>query len=433
MILAYRILINILYPFLFLFIYFRVLIKKEDPIRYKEKILVKFFNYKSLNKSKLIWFHAASIGEFKSIIPLIEKMNAKYDMFEYLITTNTLSSGNLAKIELKKFKNVQHRFMPLDTSHLIKNFLKIWKPERIFLVDSEIWPNLIILAKHYKIPISLINARLTKKSFNRWLFFPKTAEKIFTLFDLCLCSNKETKKYLEIFKAKNIEYVGNIKLINDNYQKNFQSRNEKKLSKSRFWVAASIHKYEGIFCLKTHVELKKNFNDIITIIAPRHLTEVSKIKFLADKLKLKTQILNKDDEILEDINIVIVNYYGGLQTFFKFSKSVFVGKSLVTKLKNDGGQNPIDAAKLNCRIYHGPYVSNFQEIYEILYENNISKKIRNYDELSKELVRDLEQDKKKIHEKPIFMKKLEQKILLNTINLINDFLNVKTEETKVLG
>ena len=151
MILAYRIFTNILYPFLILFIYFRVLIKKEDPIRYKEKILVKFFNYKSLNKTKLIWFHAASIGEFKSIIPLIEKMNTKYNIFEYLITTNTLSSGNIAKIELKRFKNVQHRFMPLDVNHLIKKFLKTWKPERIFLVDSEIWPNLIISAKQYKL------------------------------------------------------------------------------------------------------------------------------------------------------------------------------------------------------------------------------------------------------------------------------------------
>ena len=426
MILAYRIFTNILYPFLILFIYFRVLIKKEDPIRYKEKILVKFFNYKSLNKTKLIWFHAASIGEFKSIIPLIEKMNTKYNIFEYLITTNTLSSGNIAKIELKRFKNVQHRFMPLDVNHLIKKFLKTWKPERIFLVDSEIWPNLIISAKQYKIPISLINARLTKKSFRRWMFFSKTAEKIFKLFDLCLCSNKETKNYLEMFNAKNIKYEGNIKLINEINEKDFESKNNEKLSKYRLWVAASIHKDEGIFCLKTHIELKKSYNDVITIIAPRHLTEVSRIKVLADKFKLKTQILNKDEEILEGINIIIINYYGGLQRFFKFSKSVFVGKSLLLKLKNDSGQNPIDAAKLNCRIYHGPYVSNFQEIYDILDKNNISKKIEDFDELSKHLVEDLGKDKKN-HEKPIFMKKLEQKILLNTIKLIDDFLNVKPE------
>ena len=86
---------------------------------------------------------------------------------------------------------------------------------------------------------------------------------------------------------------------------------------------------------------------------------------------------------------MIINSFGVLQDYFKYAKSVFIGKSILKKLKNEGGQNPIDAAKLKCRIYHGPYVYNFEEIYKILRENNISQEIKTYDELSNYLIKDL--------------------------------------------
>ena len=94
----------------------------------------------------------------------------------------------------------------------MNKFLNLWKPDVIFLVDSEIWPNLILNAKKYKIPISLINARLTLKSYKRWMRFPKTAKKLFNVFDLFICSNSETKTYLEKLGLKNIYFKGNIKL-----------------------------------------------------------------------------------------------------------------------------------------------------------------------------------------------------------------------------
>ncbi len=123
MILAYRILTTILYPLLLIYLYYRKLKNKEDPIRYKEKIFTSHFKVKRKNKSKLIWFHAASIGEFKSIIPIIEQLNILNKNYEYLITTTTLSSANLAKIELEKFNNVEHRFFPFDVNFLIEKFL----------------------------------------------------------------------------------------------------------------------------------------------------------------------------------------------------------------------------------------------------------------------------------------------------------------------
>ena len=425
MILAYRIISNFLYPFLIAFTYLRKFFNKEHQERYKEKIFISNFNIEKKENEKLIWFHAASIGELKSIFPVIERINKEKNIYNFLITTNTLSSGNLANSILKDVQNIKHRYMPLDVNFLIKNFLESWKPEKIFLIDSEIWPNLIINAKQKKIPIALLNARLTKKSFNRWFKFPKTAKKIFEIFDLCICSNNETKNFLEKLNARNIKYEGNIKFLSTIDEKKFNNKNDQILSNSRFWIAASIHEGEDLFCIKTHLQLKKNYKDVKTILAPRHLDRVKKIKSLSDSLGIKTQILNNEDEILNDVEIIILNSYGMLQNYYKYAKSVFIGKSIIKNLAKDSGQNPIDAAKLNCKIYHGPYVSNFEEIYKVLSSNKISKEINDFTELSNYLNNDLNNFQKEINNKYDSIKVLEKNILKNTTCLINNFLNDK--------
>ena len=423
MILLYRILTTILYPFLFIFIYYRKILKKEDPIRFVEKILPSQFNVKKKNGFKLIWFHAASIGEFKSIIPILEMLNANRKDLKFLITTSTLSSGRLAQIELKKFNNAEHRFFPFDVAYLIDRFLNSWKPDSIFLVDSEIWPNLILKAKQYKISIALINARLTSKSFNKWMMFPKTAKEIFEIFDLCLCSNNETKTHLEKLNVKNVYFNGNIKLIKQIDASKIKNINENILLKKKFWFAASTHKGEDIFCLETHLKLKKKFREIITIIAPRHIARSREIKYLSKKYDLDTQVLNKNEKILDNKEVIIINHFGVLHNYFKYAKSVFVGKSMIKELKYEGGQNPIEAAKLNCKVYHGPYVYNFEEIYKILEKNNISKKIQTHEELSDNLIIDLGSPQKKNDKISKSIKNLGQKTLTDTMKFVNNFIN----------
>ena len=193
MILTYRILSTLLYPFLFIFIHYRKIIKKEDPKRYKEKIFVSHYNIVEKGKSKLIWFHAASIGEFKSIIPIISELKENFKNLKFLITTTTLSSGNIAREELKKFDDIEHRYIPYDVPFLINKFLLLWKPDKIFLVDSEIWPNLILGAQQNKIPIALLNGRLTNKSFKRWMLFPKTAKKFLIFLNYVSAPTKKLK------------------------------------------------------------------------------------------------------------------------------------------------------------------------------------------------------------------------------------------------
>ena len=421
MIIMYRVLTTLIYPLLFIYIYYRKILKKEDSGRYKEKILISHFNVKRKMNTKLIWFHAASIGELKSIIPIINELNINKN-FEFLITTITLSSSNLAKEEFKDSENIQHRFFPFDVGFLIENFLLLWKPNKIFFVDSEIWPNLILKAHEKKIPIAIINARLTTKTYRKWMVFQNTAIKIFRLFDLCLTSNLETKNYLEKLHVKKVFFNGNIKLINNLNKNNTNNLNEEILQKKRFWLAASTHDGEEIFCLKTHLKLKEKYKDIITIIAPRHINRVKDIDILSKKLNLSSQILNKNEKIDQNKEIIIINSFGVLQDYFRYAKSTFIGKSVLEKLKNVGGQNPIDAAKLGCKIYHGPFVYNFKEIYDILKKNKISVKIDSYDELSNNLIQDLKNPLKEDSKIADFINRLGEKTLDDTMKNINNFL-----------
>ena len=419
MILVYRIFTFFFYPLFILLIYVRKLLKKEDKIRYKEKISSRYF-FPTRNKNKkLIWFHAASIGEVQSIFPILEKFILQEKNIEFLITTVTLSSGNLVKKYIGDRKNINHRYFPLDVRFLIKKFLYAWHPNLIIFVDSEIWPNLIFEIKKNKISSAIINGRLTEKTFKRWMMVPKFAKQIFSIFDLCLVSSKKSKIYFEKLNVQNLKHFGNIKLAGEINLTNLNNINKDFLIERKFWCASSTHKGEEFFCLKTHLNLKKVYKNIITIIIPRHIKRSYEIKQLCKKLNLKSQILENNDLIKNDKEIIIINSFGVLPKYFKYSKSVFIGKSFLDKFKLIGGQNPIEAAKLGCKIYHGPHVSNFREIYELFKTYKISEEVSGIEQLTNKLIIDLKSPKIKQNNVSDVINNLGKDILNNSIKELN--------------
>ena len=422
MFLVYRFLTTFFYPIFVIIIFIRKLTKKEDGVRYKEKIFPSSFFPKRDSTKKLIWFHAASIGEVQSILPIIFKLNQNNKNLEFLITTVTLSSGNFIKNKIFNYPNISHRYFPVDSFFLIKEFLNAWSPNLILFVDSEIWPNLIFETKKRNISTIIINGRITKKTFKRWMVISHFAKKIFNCFDLCLASNNESKKYLERLNAKNIKYFGNIKLAGSLDIENINNENESLLSKNKFWCAASTHKGEELFCLKTHLNIKKIYKNIITIIIPRHINRTSEINLLCRKLDLNSQILNSNELIQEGKEVIIINSFGVLPKYFKYSKSVFIGKSILKKFEQVGGQSPIEAAKLGCKVYHGPYVYNFSEIYSLLKSFEISREISDEKEISEELIKDLKTPKLLQNNTNQKINDLGNKILLDNIKEINNFL-----------
>ena len=416
MLLAYRILTFLLYPFFIIIIYLRKFYNKEDKLRYKEKIFISEFSSNNFKK-KCIWIHGASIGEIKSIFPIVDKLNN--NKFNFLITTTTLSAGNLVIKKYKNNSNIQHQYFPLDVKFLIKKFLDVWNPKLVIFVDSEIWPNLILELKKRKIKLALINGRITKKTFGRWFFFSNSAKKIFNSFDLCLASSRDSKKYLKKLNAKNLKYIGNLKFSGSINLNKIQNRNKNILNTTKNWCAVSTHSSEEIFCLKTHMLVKKKYEQLITIIIPRHINRANKIKRICDRFHLSSQILNGEQKILKNKEIIIINSFGMVPKFLKYSKSVLMGKSISEKFKDSGGQNPIEAAKLGCKVYHGSNINNFKEIYKLLNDYKISEIIKNETELSKKIISDLNNSKIYKNKKIKTINNLGNTILRKSLNEIN--------------
>ena len=232
----------------------------------------------------------------------------------------------------------------------------------------------------------------------------------------------ETKKYLKEFNSNNIFYKGNLKLTNKININNIENIYKEFLEKEIFWLAANTHNGEEIYCIKTHLKLQKRFKNITTVIAPRHTNRSKDIKDLCKKFGLKCQILNKNEKMINKIDVVIINFFGHLDSFFYYAKSVFIGKSMLKKFQKEGGQSPVEAAKLGCKVYHGAFVYNFEEIYEILKKNKISKEINDTDELARNISDDFSNFKKDDQSFINLMNILGQKTLNENMKEINKFL-----------
>ncbi len=418
----YKFFTYLFYPLSHIYLFIRKIKKKEHFLRYKEKLSQ--INIPR-NEGFLLWFHVASVGEAMSILPLIENFEKEKKINKILITTITLSSAEVLQKKFAQNKKIVHQFLPLDIPKFTNKFLNHWSPNLSIFIDSEIWPNLIFDIKKRNIPLLLVNARITKKTFLRWKFVRSFASKIFEKFDSCLVSNYETEKYLQILGAKNIKNYGNIKFT----KTKFNSENKldpvflEKIKSRKVWCAASTHSTEEIFCAKIHLELKKTYNNILTIIIPRHIHRIEPIVKELSKLNLKTALYTNFIEMSDDADILLINVYGKALKFYEISKCVFLGKSTVKSLIEDSGQNPIEPARYGCKIFHGPNVSNFKEIYEFLGSLGVANKIFSFSELSQSLVEELKNEKKDNEET---IKKIEnygQSTLNNVLKEIKTYIN----------
>ena len=414
MFLFYRILINLILLLSPIIILIRLLQKKEDPLRFKEKL--GFYSKKKL-KGKLIWFHGASVGEILSVIPLIEKLEKNKQIKQILITSNTLSSSKiLSRLKLKK---TIHQFLPIDTDYNTNKFLSYWDPSIAIFIDSEIWPNMITNIKKKKISLMLINARITKKSFTKWNFFPSSAKKLFQNFDMCLSSSLESKNYLKLLGAKKISYIGNLKFTQSEKTADELSSNIKKFFLTRkIWCASSTHELEEKICANIHKKLKIKYKNLLTVIIPRHIHRTKKIIKEIKELNLKIHLHDSRKKIAEETDIYLVNSFGQTQSFFKACKTVFLGGSII----EHGGQNPLEAAKYGCQILHGPNVWNFKEIYNLLEVHGMSNKITTTKQLSLK-VEQIFNSKKNSKKLQLKIKILGNKILESTLNEINFYMN----------
>ena len=405
---AYYLITTVFYYLLYPYLYFRILKKKECALRYQEKLGV---SLKVRNDGYLMWFHCSSIGELKSIFPIIDHYLKKNQI---LVTTSTLGSNEVFQKKYHNTKNIIHQYAPIDSPQIIKKFFKKWKPNIIFFTESEIWPNQIFYAKNNNIPIILVNARISNKSFIKWKLIKNSMNKILNCFDLILCQSNESVDYFNYFGTNNIKILGNLKFV---VSEDFENKEENlNLQKRLIFIALSTHSTEEEVCIRIHASLKSEYPNLLTIIIPRHINRIPEIQKLIINFNLNFLIAETIDNLENNTDILIINSYGNTKKILKSSKYVFIGGSLV----KHGGQNPIEVAYNNALIFHGPHVHNFSEIYNLLNKENIAFQINSEEELIDQL-----KDKfnnypnKNIKEKLI---KMGDEILLSTIKKLDQYI-----------
>jgi len=398
----------LLSPIIFLV---RILNSKEDPKRFKEKLCI----YSKKNNLKSIWFHAVSVGELMSILPVLKILEKDRKIDQIIVTTTTISSAKI--FEKQKFRNIVHKYFPIDTNFLNKKFIKYWKPQAAFFVDSEIWPNMFKNLKKNNIPVILLNGRITKRSFERWSLIKNFSKAVFKNISLALPSNSETKNYLKKLGVNKIKLIGNLKYYGLSKVKN----KDKKFLKNKFknfkvWCAASTHEGEENIISKLHKNIKRKQKKLLTILIPRHINRVEKIIEQINIDKLKVIKHSSSTSIKQNTDIYIVDTYGEAWKFYNLSNICFMGGSII----NHGGQNPLEPARLGNYIVNGPNIGNFKEIYEFLSKNNMSTTTSNMSKIQKIVEKKLNKKISNLNKTKII--KIGEKILNGNMIYINKYI-----------
>ena len=416
----YQIIILIIIILSPIIIGYRIFKKKEDILRFKEKFCI---ISKRRRVGNLLWFHASSVGEVVSILPLIYKLEKNRSINQILLTSSTLSSAQILK--KFRFKKTIHQFFPIDSIFFSVKFLNHWRPSLAIFVESEVWPTIFKVLNNKKIPLMLLNARITSKTFNRWSYFRKFAEKVFKNISIAYPQNTETQNFLKRLKIPKIKFIGNLKFIN-NKKDNLVSLDKKLLNnfKNRdIWCASSTHKNEELICAKVHINLKKKNKNLLTVIIPRHIDRVPEI--LKEIKKLKLNVVKRSSNIinLKNVDIYLVDTYGETNKFYKSSNVVFMGGSLIKR----GGQNPLEAARVGSTILHGPNINNFTDVYKLLNNLKISHKVSGINSLIKLISKFITKPNK--NRNYLKVEKIGKKILIQTKNEIDNLLNNEIKKT----
>ena len=354
---------NIIYYIFALFLYLisiPFLIFLSFKSKYRVSIPARFFLIKNPPfKEKLHHFHTCSLGETKAIQPLV----AKFDKVNLSVITNT------GYEEAKKYKNAEVRFLPFEI------FIPFWlKPcKSLVVVEAELWLMLFYIAKKRCKKTILINARISDKSYPKYMKFRWFYSHLFKYIDTIFAQSETDKKRLLNLGAKNVIVAGNIKsAVEYKVTKKYQKPKEKLI------IAGSTHKGEEEIIL----EAFKNTKNSKLIIAPRHPERFEEVYKIIESFAKKNNFSygKIDDGFNKDI--ILVDKIGELINLYAIADVVILGGSFVD---NVGGHNPLEVAYFNKPLISGKYIFNQKSLFDLIENSYIIDNIELSDYLKKEL------------------------------------------------
>ena len=348
---------------------------KEDPARRGER-----YGEASLPRPEgpLVWFHAASVGETNAVLPVIERLLAERADLNVLLTTGTLTSAALAKQRLPS--RAVHQFVVLDVPKYVRAFLDHWMPDLAVFAESEVWPNLIIEASRARVPLALVNARMSARSGKRWARFGSVARPLFSRFDMILAQSEPVGRLINNLGARHVEVLGNLKIDAPPPMVDAAALDalRRALGGRPVFVAASTHDPEEEVVAKAHEMVRERIPNVCTIIAPRHPDRGKAIADMLAARGLKVSRRSLGELPDETTDIYVADTIGELGTLYALTKVAFVGGSLIAR----GGQNPIEAVGHGAAVLTGPHWTNFREFYTALIRHKGVREIASPEELA---------------------------------------------------
>jgi 3-deoxy-D-manno-octulosonic-acid transferase len=327
---------------------------------------------------RLAWFHAASVGETLSILPLIAALAEARHSLSFLVTTGTVTSAKLAAQRLGA--RTLHQYAPLDVPQYVRRFLDHWRPDLAVFTESEIWPNLILESAARGIPLTLVNARMTQRSYRRWRRNKAVARPLFGRFSLVLAQNEALARRFKALGASKAVAAGNLKIDTppppvDEVE---LERLEAALDGRPLLVAACTHEGEEAIVADAHVALRGRFPELVSIIAPRHPERGADIAEM-----LRTRGLSVARRALGELpgracEVYVADTLGELGTLYKLASVAFVGGSLV----DIGGHNPIEAVRYGAVVITGPHWHKQADTYPPLFQHKAALVVHSAPELA---------------------------------------------------
>jgi 3-deoxy-D-manno-octulosonic-acid transferase len=330
---------------------------KEDPARVGER---RGMSADVRPHGPLVWIHGASVGEVLAAAALIERLRALN--LRILLTSGTVTS---AAIVAKRFPaDIIHQYVPYDSPRYVARFLDHWKPSLALFIESDLWPNLILSSAARRLPMVLINGRMSHRSFPRWRKITSTIAALLGRFDVCLAQSQVDAERFAALGSRNVITTGNLKLDVPAPPAD-PAKLERLMSVTRgrpIIVAASTHPGEEEILLEVHKTLAGFFPQLLTVIVPRHPDRGEAIARVITESGLHAGLRSHEELPTATNDIYVADTMGELGLFYRLAPIVFMGGSLIPH----GGQNPIEAIKLGASIVHGPHVFNFTDVYEAL-------------------------------------------------------------------
>lgn len=361
------------FPLIGPYISYRISRGKEDRSRRNER-----YGRSQIARpdGPLIWMHAASVGEFTAILPLVEHFLGLN--IRILLTTGTRSSAGLVAERLGN--RVIHQYVPLDLLPAVRRFLDHWQPDVAIKCESEIWPMTVLELGKRRIPQILVNGRISDRSYAKWKKRSAVAEVLFENFSHVVAQSDADGERFRQLGARPVTISGNLKVDTDAPPVDAVelARLQHQLGKRKTWAAISTHEGEDEIAASVHVMLGTRHPDLLTIIVPRHPNRAASIRAMAESKGLIVAQRSRGEDITAQTSVYLGDTIGEMGLYLRLSQVAFVGKSLT----GEGGQNPIEPAMLGTAVLSGRNVQNFRESYQRLIKNGGAKLVSDHNMLA---------------------------------------------------